>query len=118
MALDALNEAGEVRWPSGDPIVVRGGIATGPAVAGVIGDRRFAYDLWGDTVNLASRLEEYAEPGRILVSGSTAGEVADRYEFARAQVLDLKGKGPTPVRVLLGRRSDVPITVRSSSHPK
>jgi class 3 adenylate cyclase len=118
MALDALNEAGEVRWPSGDPIEVRGGVATGPAVAGVIGHRKFAYDLWGDTVNLASRLEEYAEPGRILVSGSTAGEVADRYEFARAQVLDLKGKGPTPVRLLLGRRSDGPITVRSSPHPK
>jgi len=117
MALDVLTEAGEVRWPSGDPIVVRGGVATGPAVAGVIGHRKFAYDLWGDTVNLASRLEEHAEPGHILVSGSTAGKVADRYDFAPAQVLDLKGKGPTPVNVLEGRRSDVPITVRSSPDP-
>src|SRR5512134_1894461 len=117
MALDILTEAGEIRWPSGEPIVVRGGVATGPAVAGVIGQRKFAYDLWGDTVNLASSLEEYADPGHILVSGSTAGEVADRYDFAPAQVLDLKGKGPTPVNVLQGRRSDVPITVRPSPHP-
>jgi class 3 adenylate cyclase len=117
MALDILTEAGEIRWPSGDPIMVRGGVATGPAVAGVIGHRKFAYDLWGDTVNLASRLEEYAEPGHILVSGSTAGEVADRYDFAPAQVLDLKGKGPTRVNILQGRRSDVPITMRPSPDP-
>lgn len=117
MALDVLTEAGQIRWPSGDAIVVRGGVATGPAVAGVIGERKFAYDLWGDTVNLASRLEEYADPGHILVSGSTAEEVAHRYDFAPAQVLDLKGKGPTPVNVLQGRRPDVPIAERSSPHP-
>lgn len=117
MALDVLTEAGQIRWPSGDAIVVRGGVATGPAVAGVIGERKFAYDLWGDTVNLASRLEEYADPGHILVSGSTVEEVAHRYDFAPAQVLDLKGKGPTPVNVLQGRRPDVPIAERSSPHP-
>jgi class 3 adenylate cyclase len=114
MALDVLAEAGEVRWPSGDPIVVRGGVASGPAVAGVIGNRRFAYDLWGDTMNLAKRLEEYGEPGRVLVSESTAGQLDDRYEFGPAQVLDLKGKGPTPVRVLLRRRSDREVEVQSS----
>jgi class 3 adenylate cyclase len=114
MALDVLAEAGEVRWPSGDPIVVRGGVASGPAVAGVIGNRRFAYDLWGDTMNLAKRLEEYGEPGRVLVSESTAGQLDDRFEFGPAQVLDLKGKGPTPVRVLLRRRSDREVEVPSS----
>ncbi len=117
MALDILTEAGEIRWPSGEPIVVRGGVATGPAVAGVIGQRKFAYDLWGDTVNLASRLEEYAEPGHILVSRSTAEDVAHRYDFAPAQVLDLKGKGPTPVNILQGRRRGVPVAERPSSHP-
>jgi len=114
LALDAVTEAGEVRWPSGDSIAVRVGVATGPAVAGVIGQRKFAYDLWGDTVNLASRLQECSEPGRALVSEPTARQLADRYEFGPAQVVDLKGKGPTPAHVLVGRRSDVPITVPSA----
>lgn len=109
MAADILTEAGKIGWPSGDPIVVRGGIATGPAVAGVIGDRRFAYDLWGDTVNLASRLEGNAGPGRFLVSESTARELTDRYDFGPPEILDVKGKGPTTVRVLLGRHSNAPI---------
>jgi adenylate cyclase len=109
MAVDILTEAGKITWPSGDPIVVHGGIATGPAVAGVIGVRRFAYDLWGDTVNLASRLETNAGPGRFLVSESTAGELTDRYHFGPSEILEVKGKGPTTVRVLLGRHSNVPI---------
>jgi class 3 adenylate cyclase len=108
MALDVLQEAGRVRWPLGDPIVVRVGVATGPAVAGVIGQRKFAYDLWGDTVNLASRLEANGQPGRILVSEAVAERLADRYDFGPPRVLDLKGKGPTPVRFLIGRRSRVP----------
>ena len=114
MALDILTEAGGIRWPSGDPIEVRVGVATGPAVAGVIGVRKFAYDLWGDTVNLASRLEEYGEPGHVLVSESTAGQLADRYDFAPSRIMDVKGKGPTPVRVLLGRRSEVPVALPTS----
>jgi adenylate cyclase len=109
MAVEILTGAGKFRWPSGDPIVVRGGIATGPAVAGVIGVQRFAYDLWGDTVNLASRLETNAGPGRFLVSESTATQLSDRYDFGPPEVLEVKGKGPTTVRVLLGRHSRVPI---------
>jgi class 3 adenylate cyclase len=115
MAVDILTEAGKITWPSGDPIVVRGGIATGPAVAGVIGVQRFAYDLWGDTVNLASRLEESAGAGRILVSESTVGDLTDRYDFGPPEVLDVKGKGPITVHVLLGRHSNVPITVPLAS---
>ena len=117
MALDMLAEARDIRWPSGDPIAVRGGVASGPAVAGVIGHKKFAYDLWGDTVNLASRLEEHGEPGRVLVSELTAVRLANRYDFAPTQIVDVEGKGATPVRVLLGRRADAPInTVPSSAH--
>jgi class 3 adenylate cyclase len=111
MAVDVLNEARECRWPSGEPVVMRVGVATGPAVAGVIGERKFAYDLWGDTVNLAARLEEYGEPGRVLVSESTARQLSDRYEFGPAQTLDVKGKGPTLVRFVVGRRTHAPVTV-------
>jgi class 3 adenylate cyclase len=109
MALDVIREAGAVRWPLGDPIVVHGGVATGPAVAGVIGRKKFAYDLWGDTVNVASRLEEQSEPGEVLVSESTAEQLEDRYEFGPIKILDLKGKGLTPARALLGRTSSVGI---------
>jgi adenylate cyclase len=108
-ALDMLEEAGEIRWPSGDPITVRVGLASGPAVAGVVGVRKFAYDLWGDTVNLASRLEEYGDPGHVLVSESTASSLTERFHFGPTRMMEVKGKGPTPVRFLLGRRSDLPI---------
>jgi adenylate cyclase len=111
MGLDVMAEVRQVRWPSGDPVAVRCGVATGPAVAGVIGDRKFAYDLWGDTVNLASRLEECAEPDQVLVSDSTARDLVDRFEFGPARMVDVKGKGPSPVRTLLGRHAEVPLTV-------
>jgi class 3 adenylate cyclase len=104
MASEILARSGTVRWPSGDPIAVRGGVATGPAVAGVIGERKFAYDVWGDTVNLASRLEELGDPGEVLVSERAAAAVLDTFEFGPTRIVDVKGKGPTPVRVLLGRR--------------
>ena len=103
MALAIIEELENARWPSGDPILVRIGIASGPAVAGVIGQRKFAYDLWGDTVNLASRLQSHGEPGRILVSESVVRHLEGRYKFGPRLVLDLKGKGPTPARLLLLR---------------
>ena len=114
MALDILAEAGQVRWPSGDPVRVRIGVASGPAVAGIIGYRKFAYDLWGDTVNLASRLQESAEPGQVLVSEPTAEQLTDGYEFGASRIIDLKGKGPTPARVLVRRCADAPLTLPSS----
>jgi class 3 adenylate cyclase len=103
MALAILDAIEGSRWPSGDPVAVRMGIASGPVVAGVIGHRKFAYDLWGDTVNLASRLESHGRAGRILVSEGVAERLRGRYVFGRRQVIDLKGKGPTPARFLTGR---------------
>jgi class 3 adenylate cyclase len=106
MALGMLQEVRNTRWPSGDPVDLRVGMASGPAVAGVIGNRKFAYDLWGDTVNLASRLETNGHPGRILASESVVRHLHARYEFGPPLVLDLKGKGPTPARLLLTRKTD------------
>jgi class 3 adenylate cyclase len=104
MALEIAAGTQPLRWPSGDPITVRGGVATGPVVAGVIGERKFAYDVWGDTVNLASRLQEAGDPGQILIAQRTA-DLVDRYGCGPVQMVDIKGKGPTPVRALLGPRS-------------
>jgi class 3 adenylate cyclase len=106
MALTIIEELEDARWPSGDPILVRVGIASGPAVAGVIGQRKFAYDLWGDTVNLASRLQSQSQPGRILASESVVMHLTARYEFGPRLMVELKGKGPTQARFLLSRGGD------------
>jgi class 3 adenylate cyclase len=103
MALDALESLEGARWPSGDPMGVRIGMSTGPAVAGVIGRRKFAYDLWGDTVNTASRLESHGVSGRIQVSEPVFERLRTRYSFSEPKVIDLKGKGPTRTWFLLGR---------------
>jgi class 3 adenylate cyclase len=107
MALDMLEAAHTLRWPSGNPVELHIGVATGPAVAGVIGQRKFAYDLWGDTVNLASRLQESAEPGQILLSWTTAQRLEDRYALGEVDVVEIKGRGTTPVRSLIGRLSEL-----------
>lgn len=101
MALAALDVVREVRWPSGEGIQVRIGLASGPAVAGVIGRRKFAYDLWGDTVNLASRLESHGEPGRIHVSEATYELIKDRYVFSESHIVELRGKGSIRTRFLM-----------------
>jgi len=115
MALEIPAVAAEVRWPSGDPVAMRIGVATGPVVAGIIGYRRFAYDVWGDTVNVASRLQESADVDGILVSEATAREVGDAYEFGPTQRIDLKGRGPTAACVLVGSRPDADIPVTPAS---
>ena len=103
MALAMRDEVRELRWPSGDQMKVRIGMATGPAVAGVIGTRKFAYDLWGDTVNTAARMESNGTPGEIQVSDTVHERLGERYRFSEAHIVNLKGKGPTPARFLIGR---------------
>ena len=80
---------------------VRIGIATGPVVAGVVGKKKFIYDLWGDTVNTASRISSEGSPGNILVDAPTYQRLASQFAFAPAETLELKGKGPVPVYRLL-----------------
>ena len=103
MALEIIECLRGEGWPTGAPLDVRVGVASGPVVAGVIGRRTFAYDLWGDTVNVASRLESNGEPGRILVSEATARLLEGRYRLSEPRIVILKGKGPTPAHFLLGR---------------
>ena len=90
--------AADPRWR------VRIGIHAGPVVAGVLGTKKFVYDVWGDTVNVASRLETAAEPGTILVSEAVASALGDAFDLRSVGPVDLKGKGAVPARHLLGRR--------------
>jgi class 3 adenylate cyclase len=80
------------------------GFATGPVIAGVIGARRFIYDLWGDTVNVASRITSEAPSGQILVDKTTYRRLGGRYQFGSPQDLTFKGKGQMTVYQLMGKR--------------
>ena len=79
------------------------GIATGPAIAGVIGATRFIYDVWGDTVNLASRLTAEAQPGLILVDKTTFRRLGHRYACDPPREIEIKGKGATATYRLAGK---------------
>lgn len=78
----------------GDGLTMRIGIHTGPVVAGVIGKRKFAFDLWGDTVNTAARMESHGEPGRIQISDAVALLLGGDLQVEERGVIDVKGKGP------------------------
>ena len=83
---------------------IRIGIDTGPAVAGVIGTRKFIYDLWGDTVNTASRMESHGVPGEIQLTERAALALDGVFELARRGPIEVKGKGLVETFFLLGER--------------
>ncbi len=88
-------------------VAIRMGIGTGPVVAGVVGKKKFIYDLWGDTVNLASRITAESVPGMIQVDVITYRRLRKRFEFEAPQTVYLKGKGDTAIYRLLGRKTEV-----------
>ena len=87
-------------------LALRVGIATGPVLAGVIGARRLTYDVWGDTVNLASRLEGQSQPGRVLVSRETKMSLTPRFALERRGAIDLKGYGLEDAWYVVGHLPD------------
>jgi class 3 adenylate cyclase len=84
---------------------MRVGLHAGPVVAGIIGSRKFAFDVWGDTVNLASRLESTAVPGRLHVSQVVADALSGEFVLEPRGQIELKGKGATSTWFVGGRRS-------------
>lgn len=101
VALDRLNTA------NGTELKMRIGLNTGPIVAGVIGKRKFTYDLWGDTVNLASRMESSGLPGAIQVSASTHEALKNDFVLTERGQVEVKGIGPVQTYLLKARKDPV-----------
>jgi class 3 adenylate cyclase len=103
LALDLMAEINQFNGAYNTSIQLRIGISTGSVVAGVIGRWKFTYDLWGDTVNLACRLESLGQAGAIQVSDLTFERLKDKYQFDGSQTIEIKGRGTEQVHTLLSR---------------
>jgi class 3 adenylate cyclase len=104
MGLGMLRAIDEYNSKAEEPLGIRIGINTGPVVAGVIGSTKFAYDLWGDAVNTASRMESTGVPGRVQVSESAAALLEATFELEHRGLVQVKGKGELNTYLLVGRR--------------
>lgn len=103
MALDLVDGASRIDTAVRLGIHFRIGIHCGPVIAGVIGTKKFIYDIWGDTVNVASRMESLSAPGRIQISRAVKERLDGRFIVEPRGLIDVKGKGPTPTWFLVGR---------------
>ncbi|WP_236147274.1 adenylate/guanylate cyclase domain-containing protein [Mycolicibacterium sp. CH28] len=105
LALDMSRAVRDLRDPNGQPIPLRMGMASGPVVAGVVGARRFFYDVWGDAVNVASRMESTDPEGRIQVPQDVYERLRDGFVLEERGEVDVKGKGIMRTWYLLDRRT-------------
>ena len=103
MALDLAESIGRIESAVRLGIAFRIGIHCGPIVAGVIGTRKFIYDVWGDTVNMASRMESLGIPGRVQVTHAVAERLRGSFDLEDRGFIDVKGKGLTPTYFLVRR---------------
>jgi class 3 adenylate cyclase len=88
----------------GEPLQIRIGIHTGSVVSGIIGTHKFIFDVWGDTVNTASRMESHGAADEINVSAATYLRLCEKFGFGACRIIDLAGKGPMEAYFLHGRR--------------
>lgn len=108
LALDMASAAAGLVDPQGRAVPVRIGLATGTVVAGVVGSRRFFYDVWGDAVNVASRMESTDQAGRIQVPEDVYERLKDEFELEERGMVTVKGKGLMHTWYLVRRRPDSP----------
>lgn len=107
MALDMLSAAKTISETSGIAIHMRIGMASGAMMAGVIGTKKFSYDVWGDPVNLASRLESASAPGRVLVCPDCHSALAGHFTFESRGMIEIKGVGQREAWFITGRRESI-----------
>jgi class 3 adenylate cyclase len=105
MALDMLRCVNEFNQTHGTTLHVRVGLNTGPVVAGVIGRSKFIYDLWGDTVNTASRMEATGLPDRVQVTMAMQAALATEFDMEERGEIEVKGKGRLRTWLLQGKKS-------------
>ncbi len=106
MALDMRAAIQRISSLSQEPLSIRIGINTGPVVAGVIGIKKFIYDLWGDTVNVASRMESHGIPDQIHVTVETYQALQQEFTFQKRDKIQVKGKGEMQTYLLINRKSN------------
>lgn len=107
MALDMQQSICRFIRPDGNPFQMRIGMHTGQAVAGVIGTKKFIYDLWGDTVNIASRMESHGIAGCIQVTDVTYQILKNKFQFDPQRTIEIKGKGEMTTYFLTGRKAQI-----------